>query len=161
MPFDLDAWREECAVNQKLPCSRDGCEALRTTTWKVCRAHVDEILEKRSEASRKAVATRRARYPNRFKQPGARPEFRFQAFCHAAVNRAVKAGVLPDLSCGEYACSDCGGVASEYDHRDYARPLDVDPVCRSCNCKRGAAVYPSADRYQFPKLVDARKAKAA
>lgn len=36
-------------------------------------------------------------------------------------------------------CTDCGARATEYDHRDYAKPLDVEPVCRSCNKKRGPA----------------------
>lgn len=34
-------------------------------------------------------------------------------------------------------CEDCGLAASVYDHRDYLRPLDIVPVCRSCNKKRG------------------------
>lgn len=37
-------------------------------------------------------------------------------------------------------CADCGCVATDYDHRDYNKPLDVQPVCRSCNKKRGAAI---------------------
>ena len=37
------------------------------------------------------------------------------------------------------ACADCGKAAYGYDHRDYDRPLDVEPICRSCNHKRGPA----------------------
>jgi hypothetical protein len=37
-------------------------------------------------------------------------------------------------------CMDCGSNASDYDHRDYNRPLDVQPVCRSCNLRRGPAI---------------------
>ncbi len=37
-------------------------------------------------------------------------------------------------------CVDCGKRAFHYDHRYYSRPLDVVPVCRSCNQKRGPAL---------------------
>ena len=36
-------------------------------------------------------------------------------------------------------CVDCGKPAFDYDHREYLKPLEVVPVCRSCNIKRGAA----------------------
>jgi hypothetical protein len=37
----------------------------------------------------------------------------------------------------EFLCVDCGDKASVYDHRDYNKPYEVDPVCRKCNLKRG------------------------
>lgn len=37
-------------------------------------------------------------------------------------------------------CVDCGAQATEYDHRDYNKPLDVDPVCHGCNIKRGPGI---------------------
>lgn len=37
------------------------------------------------------------------------------------------------------SCTDCGKPAVLYDHRDYSKPLDVQPVCKSCNNKRGSA----------------------
>jgi hypothetical protein len=37
-------------------------------------------------------------------------------------------------------CTDCSHYAEVYDHRDYAKPLDVEPVCRRCNVKRGAGL---------------------
>lgn len=40
----------------------------------------------------------------------------------------------------EYACVDCGLPAQAYDHRYYSHPLEVDPVCLSCNNKRGPAL---------------------
>ena len=52
----------------------------------------------------------------------------------------VKIGELKRLSAEFVACVDCGARASCYDHRDYNKPLDVDPVCRSCNYKRGPAI---------------------
>lgn len=58
---------------------------------------------------------------------------------HQRVFRAVLSGLLPRLD-GSIKCADCGGAANEYDHRDYTRPLDVEPVCGSCNSKRGVAL---------------------
>lgn len=55
------------------------------------------------------------------------------------VQRAIADGRLPDLRTQHVDCQDCGRRATVYDHRDYDRPLDVDPVCRSCNCRRGHA----------------------
>ena len=54
------------------------------------------------------------------------------------VARAVKNKELPVLD-GSISCLDCGSPATCYDHRDYAKPLDVDPVCHGCNLRRGAA----------------------
>jgi len=54
------------------------------------------------------------------------------------VAKAIRDGRLSHPS--ELSCSDCHGQATEYDHRDYRRPLDVDPVCRRCNLLRGPAI---------------------
>lgn len=54
------------------------------------------------------------------------------------VYKAIKTGVLQ--SPVGFLCVDCGKTAREYDHRDYNKPLDVQPVCRSCNLKRGPAI---------------------
>ena len=62
----------------------------------------------------------------------------------AAVNKvayAVRTGRLVSLSNNHVACVDCGKRATDYDHRSYARPLDVVPVCRRCNDARGPACY--------------------
>ena len=53
------------------------------------------------------------------------------------VYRAIRRGDLPPPS--ECQCVDCHGPASVYEHRDYAKPLDVQPVCRRCNSHRGSA----------------------
>jgi len=56
----------------------------------------------------------------------------------AAVSYAIGTGaLLPPTS---FRCVDCGGPASQYDHRDYGRPLDVIPVCRRDNLRRGPAI---------------------
>ena len=54
-----------------------------------------------------------------------------------AVKKAIERGLLPPID-GRY-CVDCGAFAHVYDHRDYSKPLSVDPVCRSCNRTRGPA----------------------
>lgn len=58
------------------------------------------------------------------------------------VARAIRRGELrrPD----QFACVDCNKPAQQYDHRDYSRPLDVEPVCRSCNILRGPGLIPAA-----------------
>lgn len=38
-----------------------------------------------------------------------------------------------------YSCVDCGKQAQRWDHRDYYKPLAVEPVCQGCNWKRGGA----------------------
>lgn len=55
-----------------------------------------------------------------------------------AVHAAIRAGALPKL-CGDIQCVDCGEPARHYEHRDYTKPLDVVPVCISCNYSRGPA----------------------
>ena len=58
---------------------------------------------------------------------------------HRMVKAAIKRGVLPPPS--ELGCADCLNDAQVYDHRDYRKPLDVDPVCRSCNRRRGLSAF--------------------
>lgn len=53
------------------------------------------------------------------------------------VYTAVRRGDLPRVK--TLKCVDCGKPAHCYDHRDYSRPLDVDPVCKKCNALRGPA----------------------
>lgn len=53
----------------------------------------------------------------------------------AKVAASIRSGQLVPAS--ECACVDCGSPATDYEHRDYSKPLEVDPVCRSCNLKRG------------------------
>lgn len=54
---------------------------------------------------------------------------------HKAVKEAITAGLLPKQK--DCKCVDCGKQAQCYDHRDYRKPLDVQPVCRGCNNRRG------------------------
>lgn len=54
------------------------------------------------------------------------------------VSNAIKRGLLQKPS--DFDCVDCGAPACEYDHRDYMKPLEVDPVCTRCNKLRGPAL---------------------
>lgn len=55
---------------------------------------------------------------------------------HRKVSEAMKRGTLARLPDGR-PCVDCGAIAVLWEHRDYSRPLDVEPVCASCNNRRG------------------------
>lgn len=115
--------------------SCDACKAIRR--------------QRLSEAAHRGVATRRKTQSGWFRPFDA--ERFWQRKAHSIVRAAIKHGLLPQLKTGRYACVDCGASAAEYDHRDYSRPLDVQPVCRSCNKKRGTAKWPNAAQFQFAK----------
>jgi hypothetical protein len=57
--------------------------------------------------------------------------------CTVQVRHAIERKSLPPLR--KRRCVDCGKRAQAYDHRNYARPLDVAPVCDKCNQRRGPA----------------------
>lgn len=54
-----------------------------------------------------------------------------------AVSRTMRAAKIPKAT--DYDCQDCGKPATEWDHRYYSLPLEVDPVCTACNQRRGPA----------------------
>lgn len=56
------------------------------------------------------------------------------------VKAQIDAGAMPHPSL--CVCVDCGDKARDYDHRDYGKPLDVEPVCRRCNILRGPGKLP-------------------
>jgi hypothetical protein len=70
-----------------------------------------------------------------------------QQRAHNYVAALVKAGLLKKIS--DCVCVDCGAQAEEYDHRDYFKPADIEPVCRDCNAARGAG------RNRFPWRAEA------
>lgn len=59
-------------------------------------------------------------------------------FAHGEVKRAVDSGAMPPPT--DFSCADCGVAATQYDHRDYSKPFDVEPVCGGCNKRRGPAL---------------------
>lgn len=67
---------------------------------------------------------------------------------HKVVATAIREGRLPRLSAVWTACVDCGLRAQQYEHRDYTKPLEVEPVCRKCNHKRGPALPLPAEYFR-------------
>ena len=61
-----------------------------------------------------------------------------QATAGRKVFKAIKKGLLEPAS--DHACEDCGIQATQYDHRDYRKPLMVAPVCHGCNLRRPTAM---------------------
>lgn len=55
-----------------------------------------------------------------------------------AIARLVRTGAIQPAR--SFRCVDCGGLAREYEHRQYLKPFDVVPVCHACNLKRGPAI---------------------
>lgn len=70
----------------------------------------------------------------------ATPRTRYFDLAHKYVSVAVYNGDLPRLD-GSIPCTDCGGPACEYDHRDYKKPMEVEPVCKGCNAARGPGLH--------------------
>lgn len=64
------------------------------------------------------------------------------SIAHRKVQYAVEKKRLPPPS--TLLCADCGAQAEQYEHRDYNKPLDVEPICKSCNTKRGSATWTDA-----------------
>jgi hypothetical protein len=54
------------------------------------------------------------------------------------VRAAIERGELEPIG-PKTKCIDCGDKAYGYEHRDWLKPLDVVPICRACNWKRGPA----------------------
>lgn len=75
----------------------------------------------------------RRRYCNSCRKPAAREA----GLASRIVTKAVNRGELPPPT--DFKCVDCGFRAHLYEHRCYDRPLDVEPVCYSCNVRRGPA----------------------
>jgi hypothetical protein len=61
------------------------------------------------------------------------------SYAYSLVAKAIHEGELPKLD-GSIPCADCGQPATNYEHRDYSKPLEVEPVCSKCNHSRGHAV---------------------
>jgi hypothetical protein len=82
--------------------------------------------------------------------------------CHRAmrhawresVNAMAKARLTGLPPARTFQCVDCGKPATAYDHRDYFRPLDVEPVCTRCNFHRGSAVQLQAGAIEHIDLTE-------
>lgn len=65
-----------------------------------------------------------------------------QMAAYKAVRQAISKGRLPIP--WTQKCVDCGNTARIFDHRNYDRPLEVEPVCTICNQRRGPAIWPKS-----------------
>jgi hypothetical protein len=74
----------------------------------------------------------------------------------ATVARAIRQGQLPRLGSGcGIRCTDCDSDARVYEHRDYSKPLEVEPVCFSCNLRRGPAIDMAPHIIRWPRHMRA------
>jgi hypothetical protein len=80
--------------------------------------------------------------------------YSMRAQASVRVQTAVRYGMLPRIK--TLRCVDCGAKAAAYDHRDYRKPLMVQPVCGSCNARRPGALpwAPPAPRGPFGQDAD-------
>jgi hypothetical protein len=101
------------------------------------------------------IETRRRNHPHLAK-PFHADTF-WQNTALSMVGRAIRKGVLPKLD-GTIACVDCTAPATVYEHRDYGKPLDVEPVCQSCNKKRGTPIWPHASQFNFRRIGELKAA---
>jgi hypothetical protein len=128
-PVDKWGFRHECSK----------CGAVPTVCFSsLCDSHYRERHAHWSPIALRAAQVRRERYPHMHVPSGA--DLKLQAAAHRAVYLAVQRGDLPRLD-GTIKCTDCPNKARHYDHRDYTKPLDVQPVCVSCNRLRGTALW--------------------
>ena len=76
---------------------------------------------------------------------------------YRVLKKAIENGTIPKIK-SDTKCVDCGKSAQCYEHRDYSKPLLVEPVCYSCNGKRGPGEprFPT-DQTRINSIVDFRK----
>lgn len=141
--------REALEINEATKCAVSRCRKKRYGMLDICQLHFRESSERRRAFAQKAVATRKKSEPS-FGKPQGDAYDAWRICAHRLVRMAIKDGALPSLGTRAYSCVDCGEIATQYEHRDYARPLDVEPVCRRCNGKRGSAKWPHPGRFKFP-----------
>jgi transcriptional regulator with XRE-family HTH domain len=140
-------------LNQSQLAERIGVSRSAVTLWlQKMRQPSDaqlDIISARTGISRKRLAQEnKCGVCGKFNPKHGISAYRCKDCCEAAgrsssaaglkVKAAIAAGLLKPIA-GQ-SCADCGKPAFCYDHRDYSKPLDVAPVCRACNWKRGPAI---------------------
>ena len=109
-------------VNNPKPCDQCGVAIGNRNLWaRYCKACI-------SQRTRESVRRSRVRSIKVNRTDGA----------YRIVWMAIRYGFLPHPKTQK--CVDCGEGAECYDHRDYNRPLDVEPVCHPCNVRRGPGI---------------------
>lgn len=137
-------------------CRQTDCDLPAAGYHPLCVLHRDELWSKaariRAEArvlraqrlsfSLKAAWARRRAEGEKFRTPN---EIGLRNAAAVFVRAAVRYGFLSPIAAATI-CVDCGNRATCYEHRDYAKPLDVDPVCHGCNMRRGKGQMPAPDK---------------
>jgi hypothetical protein len=120
------------------PC-RESREVLRLTRT---RMYPDCVLCEKSLRGmhpNQKFCRRCAKSPRRAYALAARMKGNHNEQARMLTKYAVKIGFLPHPA--NSRCVDCRRVQAEcYDHRDYSKPLEVDPVCLRCNSSRGKGI---------------------
>jgi len=93
-------------------------------------------LQRRNCRHCKAAYARGSRARGYKEKPRQLPKNQYSA--KLAIYNAVRRGALPNVK--TLACVDCNEPATVYEHRDYLKPLEVEPVCHRCNKHRGPAL---------------------
>lgn len=131
--------------------------ALSWPHWKRCQSCVEKSKQERIaaiELKRGApsgcciaclapVKTKRRMFCEECRLPS---DNEYQMLAIRFVHAAIIVGDLPYLD-GSIPCVDCGCPAAHYEHRDYWKPLDVEPTCVPCNFKRGPALHAPKRKY--------------
>lgn len=106
------------------------------------RAVKDEFKRRRDQREREAAERKAQRVElgiEGFRKRGT-PELSLRSAAHAFTRVAIANGFLVDpRTC---KCTDCQKQAECYDHRDYSKPMLVEPVCKRCNSSRGRGFMP-------------------
>ena len=66
----------------------------------------------------------------------------WQRSARLVLQKSLKDGSFIKVRDSGLSCVDCDGPATCWEHRDYSKPLDVEPCCHGCNVRRAEAHVP-------------------
>ena len=128
--------KKKATEPEERKCKLKSCTKMAPWYLDRCSKHHDAYVKKcRVRRRRETIAAQKERYA---KNGGKVAHVDMQAMSGTVIGWANRSGWLPVLD-GSIKCVDCGNEATCWEHRDYSRPLDVDPICQSCNVRRGPA----------------------
>lgn len=104
----------------------------RTETW---RRNQWYRLHKCAECKTEFVGSNQAQLCWSCNREVCRLRVAMTALATRAVAKEIRLGNLEHPS--QLKCIDCGVQAEQYDHRDYTKHLEIQPVCTRCNIRRG------------------------
>ena len=97
------------------------------------RKYMREYLQDRIKdpERREAYNAYMRRYMRGYKK---RPDVQKKDAARRLIGSVVRSGLIPPAS--RLDCVECGNMASQYHHEDYARPFHVVPLCLACHGKK-------------------------